>query len=169
MTWHWKYTSSGCSGGSLGWVSDSWFWLQSQPRGCGIQPHAGLRAQHAVSLGLLLSLSLCGTYSLSLPKINKSFKKKCKIGSCNLESHNIFTGPMLLGVFDHKHLVTLSLGSRGDQTTKTKNRVSTECQGGSVCSSWWWVFSVHKREYSSPCSAPVVHVEQFFTYVTHIH
>ena len=51
-------------GGSVGWVSDSWFWLRSWSQGRGIKPHIRLHTECRTYLRF--SLSLCLSLSLSL-------------------------------------------------------------------------------------------------------
>ena len=53
-------------GGSVGWLSDSWFQLRSWSHCCGIEPPIALYAEHRACLGFSLFLSL--SLALLTPK-----------------------------------------------------------------------------------------------------
>ena len=72
----------GHQGGSVGWASDSWFWLGLWPQACGIEPGSGsmLSGESAwdsfsASPSSSPSTALTHSLSCSLSKINKSLKK----------------------------------------------------------------------------------------------
>ena len=66
-------------GGSVGWASDSWFWLKSWSQCCGIEPHVGLCTECGACLRF--SLSSCPSprpvhaLSVSISKIKKNNNK----------------------------------------------------------------------------------------------
>lgn len=60
-------------GGSVCWVSDSWFWLRSWSQGWEIQPCVGLCTEHGVCLRFFFPHSLpFSHHALSLSKKNKN-------------------------------------------------------------------------------------------------
>lgn len=75
------WTNRGCLGSWVAWMSDSWFLLRPWSQGPGIWLHTH-HGVCGVCLAFSLSLSLCPspTLSLSLSPMNKSYKKKKKIG-----------------------------------------------------------------------------------------
>ena len=79
----------GCLGGSVSWVSDSWFQLRSQSQGCGM-PCGALCSASSLLVPLAPSAPPTHTHAYSLPlsQINKSpFFLKAAFRKCTQFSH----------------------------------------------------------------------------------